>query len=78
MTASVRRTLEFAGATVERLNLWYYSDAPATVRPLLDLARRRPVRRAALQKEFIAADQAMTQLKSQSSSLAQFGATTTA
>ncbi len=28
-------------ATFERLNLWYYSDAPATVRPLLDLARRR-------------------------------------
>lgn len=39
---------------------------------------RLAVRRAALQKEFIAADQAMTQLKSQSSSLAQFGATTTA
>ena len=37
---------------------------------------RLAVRRAALQKEFIAADQAMTQLKSQSSSLAQFGATT--
>ncbi len=28
-------------ATFERLNPWYYSDAPATVRPLLDLARRR-------------------------------------
>lgn len=28
-------------ATFERLNPWYYSDAPATVRPLLDLARRQ-------------------------------------
>ena len=29
-----------APASFERLNLWYYSDAPATVRPQLDLARR--------------------------------------
>ncbi len=28
-------------ATFESLNPWYYSDAPATVRPLLDLARRQ-------------------------------------
>jgi ferredoxin len=27
-------------ATAERLNTWYYSDAPNTVRPQLDLARR--------------------------------------
>ena len=27
-------------ATYERLNTWYYSDAPATVRPELDVARR--------------------------------------
>jgi 2-oxoacid:acceptor oxidoreductase delta subunit (pyruvate/2-ketoisovalerate family) len=29
-----------APASFERLNPWYYSDAPATVRPQLDLARR--------------------------------------
>jgi len=29
-----------AAATFERINPWYYSDAPATVRPQLDLARR--------------------------------------
>ena len=29
-----------AAATFERLNPWYYSDAPKTVRPQLDLARR--------------------------------------
>jgi 2-oxoacid:acceptor oxidoreductase delta subunit (pyruvate/2-ketoisovalerate family) len=29
-----------AGASFERLNPWYYSDAPKTVRPQLDLARR--------------------------------------
>ncbi len=28
-------------AGFERLNTWYYSDAPATVRPMLDLARRQ-------------------------------------
>ena len=27
-------------ATYDRLNTWYYSDAPKTVRPVLDLARR--------------------------------------
>ncbi|MEO5672247.1 MAG: NAD(P)-binding protein [Ramlibacter sp.] len=27
-------------ATFDKLNTWYYSDAPATVRPQLDLARR--------------------------------------
>ena len=29
-----------APATFDRLNTWYYSDAPKTVRPLLDMARR--------------------------------------
>jgi NADPH-dependent glutamate synthase beta subunit-like oxidoreductase len=29
-----------AVATYDRLNTWYYSDAPATVRPELDVARR--------------------------------------
>ncbi len=29
-----------AAATFERINAWYYSDAPKTVRPQLDLARR--------------------------------------
>jgi NADPH-dependent glutamate synthase beta subunit-like oxidoreductase len=28
-------------ATFDRLNVWYYADAPKTVRPALDLARRR-------------------------------------
>jgi len=28
-------------ATFDRLNTWYYADAPATVRPHLELARRR-------------------------------------
>ena len=27
-------------ATFDRLNPWYYADAPKTVRPLLDLVRR--------------------------------------
>ncbi len=27
-------------ATYDRLNTWYYADAPATVRPRLDVARR--------------------------------------
>ena len=42
---------------------------------IASMQERLSVRRAALQKEFIAADQAMTQLKSQSSSLANFGVT---
>lgn len=29
-----------APATIDRINAWYYSDAPKTVRPQLDLARR--------------------------------------
>jgi len=33
-------TAKHAPATFERLNPWYYSDAPKTVRPQLDLARR--------------------------------------
>jgi NADPH-dependent glutamate synthase beta subunit-like oxidoreductase len=28
-------------ASFDKLNTWYYSDAPATVRPMLDLARRQ-------------------------------------
>ncbi len=28
-------------ATVERMNAWYYSDAPKTVRPVLDIIRRQ-------------------------------------
>ena len=28
-------------ATFEKLNTWYYADAPKTVRPLLDIARRK-------------------------------------
>jgi 2-oxoacid:acceptor oxidoreductase delta subunit (pyruvate/2-ketoisovalerate family) len=30
-----------APATFERLNTWYYSDAPATMRPMLDVLRRQ-------------------------------------
>ena len=30
-----------APASFDRLNPWYYSDAPATVRPMLDIARRQ-------------------------------------
>lgn len=41
---------------------------------IANMQERLAQRRAALQREFIAADQAMSQLKSQSSSLAQFGA----
>jgi NADPH-dependent glutamate synthase beta subunit-like oxidoreductase len=33
-------TAKHAPATFERLNTWYYSDAPPTLRPQLDLARR--------------------------------------
>ncbi|MEX8518875.1 MAG: NAD(P)-binding protein [Leptothrix sp. (in: b-proteobacteria)] len=33
-------TPKHAPATFERLNPWYYSDAPKTIRPQLDLARR--------------------------------------
>jgi NADPH-dependent glutamate synthase beta subunit-like oxidoreductase len=33
-------TPKHAPATFERLNPWYYSDAPKTMRPLLDIARR--------------------------------------
>jgi hypothetical protein len=28
-------------ATFEKLNTWYYSDAPKTVRPMLDIIRRQ-------------------------------------
>jgi 2-oxoacid:acceptor oxidoreductase delta subunit (pyruvate/2-ketoisovalerate family) len=33
-------TPKHAAATFERLNPWYYSDAPKTLRPQLDIARR--------------------------------------
>ena len=33
-------TPKHAVATFDKLNPWYYSDAPKTLRPLLDLARR--------------------------------------
>jgi 2-oxoacid:acceptor oxidoreductase delta subunit (pyruvate/2-ketoisovalerate family) len=36
----IEAVVKHAPATFERLNPWYYSDAPKTVRPLLDLARR--------------------------------------
>jgi 2-oxoacid:acceptor oxidoreductase delta subunit (pyruvate/2-ketoisovalerate family) len=36
----VEPVVKHAPATFERLNPWYYSDAPKTMRPLLDLARR--------------------------------------
>jgi 2-oxoacid:acceptor oxidoreductase delta subunit (pyruvate/2-ketoisovalerate family) len=35
--ARVKKSLP---ATADRINPWYYSDAPKTMRPLLDLARR--------------------------------------
>ena len=33
-------TAKHGAATFERLNTWYYTDAPKTIRPQLDLARR--------------------------------------
>ncbi len=36
----LERAPKHAPASFERLNPWYYSDAPKTVRPQLDLARR--------------------------------------
>ena len=36
----IAATPKHAPATFERLNTWYYSDAPQTVRPQLDIARR--------------------------------------
>ncbi len=38
--ASLERAPKHAPASFERLNPWYYADAPKTVRPQLDLARR--------------------------------------
>ena len=37
---SLDASVKHAPATFERLNPWYYSDAPHTVRPQLDIARR--------------------------------------
>ena len=39
--ASLPVTKKHETASFDKLNPWYYSDAPATVRPLLDLARRQ-------------------------------------
>lgn len=39
--ASVAEARKHDPANFERLNPWYYSDAPATVRPMLDIARRQ-------------------------------------
>ncbi len=39
--ASVPAEAKHAPAAFERLNPWYYSDAPATLRPMLDIARRQ-------------------------------------
>ncbi len=36
----IAQPVKHAPATFERLNLWYYSDAPKTVRPQLEMARR--------------------------------------
>ncbi len=36
----VEPTVKHGSATFERLNPWYYSDAPKTLRPQLDVARR--------------------------------------
>jgi 2-oxoacid:acceptor oxidoreductase delta subunit (pyruvate/2-ketoisovalerate family) len=36
----IEPTTKHRSATFERLNPWYYADAPKTVRPQLDLARR--------------------------------------
>jgi len=38
--AKVEAAPKHASATFERLNPWYYSDAPKTLRPQLDIARR--------------------------------------
>jgi 2-oxoacid:acceptor oxidoreductase delta subunit (pyruvate/2-ketoisovalerate family) len=38
--AALQRPPKHAVATFDKLNLWYYSDAPKTLRPQLDLARR--------------------------------------
>jgi len=39
--SAVTQAKKHDAAGFERLNPWYYSDAPATVRPVLDLARRQ-------------------------------------
>ncbi len=39
--AAVPELKKHETASFDKLNPWYYSDAPATVRPLLDLARRQ-------------------------------------
>jgi NADPH-dependent glutamate synthase beta subunit-like oxidoreductase len=38
--STLSREPKHAPATFERINAWYYSDAPQTMRPQLDLARR--------------------------------------
>ena len=39
-THATRRRRSTSSPTFDQLNPWYYTDAPKTVRPLLDLARR--------------------------------------
>jgi len=39
--AAVEVVKKHETASFDKLNTWYYSDAPATVRPMLDLARRQ-------------------------------------
>jgi NADPH-dependent glutamate synthase beta subunit-like oxidoreductase len=39
--AAVEVAKKHETASFDKLNPWYYSDAPATVRPMLDLARRQ-------------------------------------
>jgi 2-oxoacid:acceptor oxidoreductase delta subunit (pyruvate/2-ketoisovalerate family) len=38
--ATIDATPKHAPASIDRINAWYYSDAPKTVRPQLDIARR--------------------------------------
>lgn len=37
---TIKPVVKHAPATLERINTWYYSDAPKTVRPQLEIARR--------------------------------------
>ena len=37
---TIKPVVKHAPATLERINSWYYSDAPKTVRPQLEIARR--------------------------------------
>lgn len=39
--ATVQPAAKHEPASFDKLNTWYYSDAPATLRPMLDIARRQ-------------------------------------